>query len=107
LPVISLARRLDPTWMGKDESPLAVIIEALGRTAALVVDKIWTVIDARAEEVLPTPVQLDPAIAGFTLGVLRHDGLLAPIVDSSALLDYPQSQQDGEVRRTPPKIYGG
>ena len=100
LAVLSLARRLDPTWRQSDGSPFVVIVEALGRTAALAVDKIFTVIDARAEEALPPPAQLDALIAQFTLGVLRHGGLLAPIIDTSALLDYPQDPTGG-VRRTP------
>jgi len=100
LAVLSLARRFDPTSRQIEGSPFVVIVEALGRSAALAVDRIFTVIDARAEDVLPTPVQLDASIAQFTLGVLRRDGLLAPIVDASALLDYPQYPPGG-VRQMP------
>ncbi len=107
LPVLSLGRRLDPAHAGAAPSSFAVVVEALGRTAALAVDRIGAVVQARAADILDAPAHLDASIAPFAAAVLRHDGVLAPVIDVNALLDYPTRATDGDARTVRGPFNGG
>ena len=107
LPVISLGRRLDPAQAGAAAASFAVVVEALGRTAALAVDRIGAVVQAQAADILETPARLDASIAPFASAVLRHDGALAPVIDVGALLDYPPHAADGNARAPRAQFNGG
>ncbi len=107
LPVLSLGRRLDPANMAAALSPFAVVVETPGRTAALAVDRVGAVVLAQGADILDTPAQLDASIAPFAAAVLRHGGVLAPVIDVNALLDYPPLATDGDARTVRGPFNGG
>ena len=85
---ICLARRLDPNARAAGVGALAVVLELGADTFALAVNEIGDVVNARDEDVTPTPIHVDARRAALISGVLRCGSALVPILDPPSLFDF-------------------
>ena len=84
--VIDMRHRLDVRHQESD-APMAIGIEAKGKSFGLLVDAVGEVLKLSVTECEPNPINLDRKLAVLSAGVYRLDGELLVVLDIDRVLD--------------------
>lgn len=91
--IIDLSRALALTATRGDTHPVIVVVEARGRLAGLLVDRVQDIIALPAASLEPAPAIPSPSGAAGLAALALHDGRLLRILDPLSLL--PDGSGDG------------
>lgn len=84
---IDMRSRLEVKRRESGEAPMAIGIEAKGKSFGLLVDAVGEVLKLSGAQCEPNPINLDRKLAGLSAGVYRLDGQLLVVLDIDRVLD--------------------
>ncbi len=93
--VVSLRRRLGMPDAGEGVSPLAIGIEHLGESIALLVDAVGDVITVSEKDRIAAPPHLAPQRIGVTAAVYAYNDGILSVLDMDALFDFSHPERGG------------
>ncbi len=88
IPVVCLARRLNPSAPGRGVGALAVVTGVEADSFALSVDDVGEVIGANKADLMETPPHMDFEHASLTLGAVKTSSTILPILDVPKLFEF-------------------